>query len=698
MRLAELATPSNLQLAWRRISTGGNHQHKRFFRHLYHSYEIALDDNLKDLRARLQSLSWEPHSPDRIYQPKQSGLQRPLTLLGIEDQIVLQAFANVIAQRVAERRRPFLLKSVFSNIAQPKRSIFFLRDWHRTYASFSTRVEKHFKSGLTWVADFDLAAFYETISHDLLLRTAYPRLRDSDESRWLKACLSKWTSQRARNSVGHGLPQGPIASDFLAEVFLLPVDEAMRSFPGYVRYVDDVRLFARTETDIRKAVIQLEICCRERGLIPQVGKFAVREAKSMKEARGMLPSVGASQDSTDPRLSRSSAERLIKPAVGGRPLRVLDKTRLRYVFYRANPSPRLLQLACLLLQRHPEHIDALAVYLSQYGFRRSIRDCCLAALAKTPYEYVQGEIWHILARFYPHPETFSGRARRRYVQQAIGILTNREASVAVKWGAAHFLCAAQSATGTSHTNILRRQDSGLLQAVIAPVLPSSAIENGALPRAYLRADSIEPALALAPSMQATGLTPRALGIRANELTRQVANVFRRLGLVNARRQRLDVVGEILERRYGVASAGQWRRLLRSEYIHAVGMLVQADSAFSSGPSYWLGHQNSFNQTLFLALQRSLASRGLAGVVTTQSGSGEMVNFGTTLQSTNAFSTTYPGIANAFRAMNDRRNKLPGSHPYEKKTARQTKYLTAQERNRFVAVLRVAYAELSALCP
>jgi hypothetical protein len=85
MRLQELATMPNLRLAWRRITTGANYQHKRFFRHLYYAYELALDDNLVDLRSRMLARAWEPHAPERIYQPKQSGLQRPLTLLRIED-------------------------------------------------------------------------------------------------------------------------------------------------------------------------------------------------------------------------------------------------------------------------------------------------------------------------------------------------------------------------------------------------------------------------------------------------------------------------------------------------------------------------------------------------------------------------------------------------------------------------------------
>src|SRR5437867_8334998 len=106
--------------------------------------------------------------------------------------------------------------------------------------------------------------------------------------KWLLDCLGTWSSDHKSSAHGHGLPQGPIASDFLAECFLLPVDFALRKIPGYTRYVDDVRFFGHTENEVRSAVIELERRCRERGLIPQSGKFAIKKAQSVQEALGML--------------------------------------------------------------------------------------------------------------------------------------------------------------------------------------------------------------------------------------------------------------------------------------------------------------------------------------------------------------------------------------------------------------------------
>ena len=256
MPLASIWSRDNLLLAWRRITTGRNLAYKKYFRPLYYAYEIALDDNLKDLHTRLRGGSFRPQQPTRIYMPKPSGLQRPLTLLPIEDQIVLQAVANLFAEKLSARRRKLEHKSVFSNIVQrPVGSIFFLQDWRVSYSLFQERIEQYFSTGFRWIAHFDLAAYYDTICHDMLLRTAFPRSTDGNRDHILN-CLKVWSAEQPASCRGHCIPQGPIGSNFLAECFLLPVDESLQKQRlRYIRYVDDIRLFGKSENQLRAAAI-----------------------------------------------------------------------------------------------------------------------------------------------------------------------------------------------------------------------------------------------------------------------------------------------------------------------------------------------------------------------------------------------------------------------------------------------------------
>jgi hypothetical protein len=690
MRRKELASLKNLHLAWRRIVTGGNQQYKRFFRHIYYAYEIAADDHLRELRSRILGGSWQPRPPTRLYVPKASGLQRPLSILHIEDQIVLQAFANLAAKKVAKRREPLQLTHVFSNIVRnPQDSVFFFVRWQRTYTAFQREIQEHYRSGHRWVADFDLSAFYDTISHDLLLRTIYPRTGPTHDRQWILKCLGCWSS--GKSSLGHGLPQGPIASDFLAECFLLPIDHELAGTNGYTRYVDDVRLFGKTEDDVRRAVLALEERCRERGLIPQTGKFAIKRAASLKEALGMLPSIAASRDTTvkEPELDVTEAIRFFRSALGGRPRRIIDKTRARFVLYRSVPSSDMLRLVLPLVTRHPEHADAMFYHISQYRYRKPICDLCMSIVESNPYTYVQGEAWQILAS-YVREGALESEERRRLVQMAIGYAKRRSTPLMIRWGVGRFLCMCTEQGFGQYVNFLKYQPS-MVQAITAPALPSSAYGRNGPVAAFLRRGSPEPGLAVVRGIQERSLSLSELGVDENSIPNQVLVTLAKVGVIRSRPRVSDPVGEILARRYDVRKSDKWKDLFGTEYTHAAGLLAQADPLFCSGPSEWLLLQNSFNQTMFLALQKYLAAHRLSGVVTTVNRRGELVDFGVTLESSNAFSRTYPRIADVFREVNSRRNSLPEAHPYSKKTKSRNRRLRRQERNRFVALLRDAYS-------
>jgi len=699
MRINQLASKKNLELAWRRITTGANLQHKRFFRPLYYAYEVALDRNLRDLRQRLLGGAFEPRHPERIYLPKASGLHRPLGLLHIEDQIVLQALANLAAQRMQKKRAPLQLRVVFSHVLQEPKSIFFFRPWQYTYGGFQRRIQECYGGGLRWVGDFDLAAFYDTISHELLLRTIWPRTTNPDLD-WIAGCLRAWSSDRPASGHGHGLPQGLLASDFLAECFLLPIDLAMQSCRGYLRYADDFRLFGASEDEVRSDLIDLERHCRERGLIPQTGKLGIKRAQNVREAMGMLPSIcePQSEESDGDEISRKRALWAFRSAIGGRPYRVTDKTRLRFVLYRAKPEGELLKLVLRTIPRHPEHADAFFAYIGRFRYRRPIERLCMDLVVSSPYSYVRGESWHVLAEYCRVSGSMAARDPRQLTDRAITIVrSGSREDFAERLGACHFLCVVEELISGHQSRWLKHQVP-LLQAIVAPVLPDSAFGSGEVVETFLKRSAPEPGLAVCAALHERGLTLSTFGIDPGQLPTQVANTLRELGVISAPGPRVDPIGEILETRYGLPRGKSWHALLGAEYVHALGLLKQAEAAFDSGRSFWLACQNSFNQTVFLALQRYLAATGHAGACRVVDTNGQLLNFGKTLDSGGPFSKSCPTIADCFREMNARRSRLPGVHPYEKKTAAQCQPLKVQERNRFVARLRAAYADLVRVMP
>ena len=230
------------------------------------------------------------------------------------------------------------------------------------------------------------------------------------------------------------------------------------------------------------------------------------------------------------------------------------------------------------------------------------------------------------------------------------------------------------------------------------MLPDGAFEKDEVVRVFLGRSTPEPGLSVCSGLHQRGLTPAAFGLAGDNLPSQVVNTLGELGVISTGSRKVDAIAEIMNTRYGVPSAKSWHKLLETEYVHALGLLKQAEAAFAGGRSFWLMCQNSFNQTVFLALQRHFAARGHRAACTTVDKNGQLVDFGATLDANGPFSRNCPTIGACFREMNARRNRLPVSHPYEKKTTAQTAHLQAQERNRFVGRLRTAYADLVGLMP
>ncbi len=81
---------SNFELTFDRIVRGQNRDYKAFFQHLFPSYQVGLKDNLQDLISDIKRGRYNPSPPSVVFQPKKTGVLRPLRLLNLQDQVVYQ--------------------------------------------------------------------------------------------------------------------------------------------------------------------------------------------------------------------------------------------------------------------------------------------------------------------------------------------------------------------------------------------------------------------------------------------------------------------------------------------------------------------------------------------------------------------------------------------------------------------------------
>lgn len=278
-QLKQAFSKENLLRSWGWINTSTDLQYKSLFRNLYQAYALSLEANLEDLRKSLKRHEYKAEHSTKLYLPKKSGILRPYSLLTINDQIVYFALVSIVAEKLHPRAKKNYLNSVFGHLFAGKSSLFFYKKWTDGYRSFTMSMNDAFKNGYRWTACFDLTAYYDSIDHKVLCHFLQKIGVDEEFARFLTSCLETWTAVTEDPIYqGHGIPQGPPPSGLLSEVILQHFDNNPK-IKGldvkYFRYVDDTRLMAKRESDIRRAVVALDYISKETGLFPQSSKINI---------------------------------------------------------------------------------------------------------------------------------------------------------------------------------------------------------------------------------------------------------------------------------------------------------------------------------------------------------------------------------------------------------------------------------------
>ena len=99
----------------------------------------------------------------------------------------------------------------------------------------------------------DIANYFENIDLRMMTDTLQSIGVQPDYVLSINHFLSVWANGRTK-----GLPQMLAPSSLLANIYLSQVDKniTMKGYP-YIRYVDDIRIFVKRETDLRKALLDL---------------------------------------------------------------------------------------------------------------------------------------------------------------------------------------------------------------------------------------------------------------------------------------------------------------------------------------------------------------------------------------------------------------------------------------------------------
>lgn len=362
----------NLRLAWHRLVRAQNVPYKSLQRLEFDAFAWTLDSNIRLLADELRDGDYDPSRPSRFYIPKSSGTTRPITLLCIQDAVVYQAMGNVVARAAHRKLEQLYDKSTFSNQLNKKISPYFFKPWQDGYGKFESSQYLLLQQGYRWVAEFDFASFYDVVGHRQLLDVLRSLGVDQDMLRYLETCLETWTDEDPKLTRGHGIPQGPPSSDLLAECLLVGLDESMssRADIAYRRYLDDIRLFAKSEKPVQRALIDLDLYSKQLGLVPQITK---RRVAKVDDPSGLAGGASRVEEGEMPTAVSSRVQRTLRRqflACFNRRGELLSsrgtKSNIRYTLFRLSPDGRLLPKVLRLLAQNPEFSDPVNAYLRRF--------------------------------------------------------------------------------------------------------------------------------------------------------------------------------------------------------------------------------------------------------------------------------------------------------------------------------------------
>jgi RNA-directed DNA polymerase len=201
----------------------------------WQDYAQDLEANIVDLHARIHRGAYRALPSRRKYIAKPDGRQRPLGIAALEDKIAQRALVEVLNAIYEE---DFL---GFSYGFRPGRG------QHDALDALATAITR---TKVNWIVDADIRSFFDSVSHDWLVRFVELRVGDPRVIRllrkWLKAGVME---DGAITPTEAGTPQGAVASPLLANVYLHYVFDLWADWWRqhhahgsviFVRYADDI--------------------------------------------------------------------------------------------------------------------------------------------------------------------------------------------------------------------------------------------------------------------------------------------------------------------------------------------------------------------------------------------------------------------------------------------------------------------------
>jgi hypothetical protein len=678
--LDQLRSIDNLQRAWRWVRSNSDASYKSYFRHLYGNFAVADNALLKDLSARLKRNVYQPSKACKLFFPKASGILRPYSLLTVEDQIVYQAAINLIAEKIFPKVKHHYNIQVFGHLYAGKSSTWFYRKWSDGYKAFNDGAREAFSDGFQYTASFDLTACYDSLDHHVLKHFLKKFGLDQKFCEQLSSWLEVWTATEKGIFHRHGIPQGPLSSGLLAEVVLSHFDSLKQKNVDfrYFRYVDDIRLFAKNEKDLRRLLVSLDLLSKDIGLFPQSSKISIKKISDIEKE---LKSVS---NPPEPAIKKKVVDqnKLFHRIVALTPrYTITDITRFKYLLAHAEPSAALTKRLWRIFGKHPEIYKTACNYLRRYPKlpRVPAEEIIGIIKANTLYHSVQAE--------------FISVADDRLPAKQDGILA---AYLRKQWspGTVHPDLLARAGTYLMRTGHLTRNQviyvcksarSWWTRATLVNNLKSNKIGAATHDRIVQQGimdDSHDVALAAGWK---TFVDDVSVPSQKRQFNPSGAILLKELGVIKRRTAGYCGIDHALKKLDPKISKVKWKKLMGKKYPQAEKQAIEVAALSGTNITAFVNALDVFNDLLLDALFN----------VDTTIGKYTLGKIGSSLATSSRFAIKYPAIFALANEVHETRYQSMYSHPRVGITSKPTKKINYRFLGKAKGLLKTAVNQLNA---